>query len=118
MRKETMKKENKSFLKECLIIIIVGIFVNLLCFLLSLNVKAAGLESNYFPFTSGYNPNNINVNNDFVTSLFSDPSVVFVRVYSDPNSSYPNRTRYIVLHDSGVTSSTPFNKRKAQPYSF
>lgn len=99
-----MKKENKSFIKECLIILFVGIIVNATCFLMStIYSKAENVQ--YFPFESGYNENNINVNQSFIDEQMSN-GAFFIRCYSDANSSYPNRMRYVVLSDIELTSST------------
>lgn len=99
-----MKKENKSFIKECLIILFVGIIVNAACFLMStIYSKAENVQ--YFPFESGYNEYNINVNQSFVDEQMAN-GAFFIRCYSDPSSSYPNRMRYVVLSDIELTSST------------
>lgn len=96
MKKE--KTNNSNYIKETIIIIIVGIIINALCFLMPLVVHAAGSgEAYYFPFESGYNQNNIPVNESFISSKLADKKVKFIRCYADFNSSYPNRMRYVVL---------------------
>lgn len=91
-------KENKKFIKESLIILFVGILINIACFLMPLVVQAAGSgEAYYFPFESGYNQNNIPVNQSFISSQLADKKVKFIVCYADFSSSYPNRMRYLVL---------------------
>lgn len=71
------EKENKSFIKECLIILFVGIIVNATCFLMStIYSKAENVQ--YFPFESGYNENNINVNQSFIDEQMSNGAFLFV----------------------------------------
>lgn len=97
MMKDKILKD-KKFLKEIAVILIVGIIINALCFLMPLVVHASGSgEAYYFPFASGYNQNNIPVNESFISSKLSDKKVKFIRAYSDYSSSYPNRMRYFVL---------------------
>lgn len=97
-----MKKENKSFIKECLIILFVGIVVNAACFLMStIYSKAENVQ--YFPFESGYNENNINVNQSFIDEQMSN-GAYFIYCFPDVSSSYPNRMRYWVLSDIELTS--------------
>lgn len=91
---------DKKFLKECAIILLVGFIVNGFCFLLPFVVHAESVQ--YFPFNSGDNPNGVNVNQSFVQDRFDD-GALFIYVYSDPSSSYPNRTRYEVLENIEVS---------------
>lgn len=104
MKEQKKIFKDKKFLKEVAIILIVGIIVNALCFLMStIYSKAENVQ--YFPFESGYNENNINVNQSFIDEQMSN-GAFFIRCYSDANSSYPNRMRYVVLTDIELTSST------------
>ena len=95
--------KDKKFLKEIVIILIVGIIVNGFCFLLPLIVHAESVQ--YFPFESGYNANNINVNQSFIDEQMAN-GAVFIRCFSDASSSYPNRMRYQVLTDIEQNAST------------
>lgn len=101
-----MKKENKSFIKECLIILFVGIVVNAACFLMStIYSKAENVQ--YFPFESGYNENNININQSFIDEQLAN-GAMFIYCEQAGLSGYPNSVRYAVLTDiqqsSGSTS--------------
>lgn len=95
---ETMKKENKSFLKECLIILFVGVIVNAGCFFLcSFTGHCSTLtDSQYFPFLSSENPNNIYYNSEFIEEQFNN-GAVFIKVY--PDNRGRNRLWYAVLTD-------------------
>ena len=103
--KEKRKNENKNFLKECLIILFVGIIVNAACFLMcSITGHCANEDQNYFPFQSGDNPSNLTVNQDFVNSLFEN-GAVFVHAYVDNRDS--SRTIYSCITDIELSNSDP-----------
>lgn len=89
-------KKNMTLTKNLIIpllLLLVGVY-----FLLtnSVNVKAAaGGTDLYYPMYSGYN--NIGSQSDIPTMMYaytSNYDYVVMRVWSDPSSSYPNRTRY------------------------
>ena len=112
------KNKNKSFIKEVIIIIVVGLIINLACFFMdSLSVKAASAEE-YYPIQNGYNPGNKSVNLTFIEQQFQDPTVIFIYAYGDPNSSYPNRMRYSIIHDNNNNGLWNIYAINITPHSF
>ena len=90
--------KNKEFLQEIAIILIVGIIVNALCFFMCFITGHASTltDSQYFPFLSGENPNNIYYNSEFIQEQFNS-GAVFIKVY--PDNRGRNRLWYAVLTD-------------------
>lgn len=70
-------KENKKFIKEMLIILLVGIVVNAACFLMPLNVKAASDSSYKLPYNVYDGNNSFNTfYNDTVSSILHNNSTI------------------------------------------
>ena len=111
-----MKKENKSFLKECLIILFVGIIVNAACFLMgSLHARAETVTTQ-LPYITSNNPyfNESEVANalDAISQAYPDDNlqniIVFLSseyVWWDYNTYIPSKS-YIVYNLSGFTYSS------------
>lgn len=97
--------KDKKFLREVAIILIVGIIINVLCFLLcSITGHCSTLsDSDYFPFYSGSNPNNIYYNSEFINEQFAN-GAVFIKVY--PDNRGRNRLWYAVLTDITYANAT------------
>lgn len=102
-------KNNKKYIKETIFLLLGGIIINLACFLMgTIYSHAEPYESAYFPFNSGYNPNDYPIDNDYINGLFSDPTVCMVKAYWENSISHPDWYTIYILHDSSVTTATPF----------
>lgn len=105
--------KDKKFLRECAIILIVGVIVNSFCFLMPLVVHAES-PTNYYPVTSNYN--NFNVLsleqifykcNQIASYDYTDINYV-IRVGDISTSSYPNARSYYVLLWDKALNDNPF----------
>lgn len=102
-------KNNKKYIKETIFLLLGGIIINLACFLMgTIYSHAEPYESAYFPITSGYNPNDYPIDDEYIKGLFSDPTVCMIKVYWENSVSHPDWYSIYVLHDSSVTLATPF----------
>ena len=108
MMNEEKKNKNKNFIKEVIVILVVGLLINFFCFFVcSITGHCANLDGNsYFPFLSGETTGTVYVNESFIEEQFND-GAWFIYSYADPSSSYPRRTRYIVLKNVSTTSPDP-----------
>ncbi len=96
-----MKKENKSFLKECLIILFVGIIVNAACFFLC--SITGHCENEFYPVSTGVNAplgafteqEILEMCNNY--SAFPSDYYYVIRVTASPNNVYPLNARYDVI---------------------
>ncbi len=98
---ETMKKENKSFFKECIIILFVGIIVNVACFFLC--SITGHCENEFYPVSTGVNAplgafteqEILEMCNNY--SAFPSDYYYVIRVTASPNNVYPLNARYDVI---------------------
>ena len=96
-----MKKENKSFLKECLLILFVGIIVNASCFFLC--SITGHCENEFYPVSTGVNAplgafteqEILEMCNNY--SAFPSNYYYVIRVTASPNNFYPLNARYDVI---------------------
>lgn len=98
--KENRKNENKKFWKETIIILLVGIIINILCFFMC--SITGHCENLYYPVESGVNAPlgafNVEELLEFCDNYSALPEDYYyvIRVTASPNSYYPLNARYDV----------------------
>jgi hypothetical protein len=114
--KEKQKNNNKKFWKETLILLLVGVIINLLCFLMGTIHSRAETVTTQLPYITSNNPyfNESEVANalDAINQAYPDDNlqniIVFLSseyVWWDYNTYIPTKT-YIVYNLSGFTYSS------------